>query len=81
MGIFQRNIIIQSQSADVVNSLYERGFGMLVLVVHSVYHRIQIMLMIGRQKRGQQREGTMVGFHRTFRLAVKTYYWEIGVAD
>ena len=62
MGIFQRDIIIQSLRADVVNSLYQSGFGLLVLVVHGVYHRIQIMLMIGHQKRWQQREGAMWRF-------------------
>lgn len=80
-GAFQRDIIIQSQSADVVNCLYQRGLGLLVLVVQGVYYGIQIMFMIGRQKRGQQGEGPMVGFCETFPLAFKTYDWKIGITN
>jgi hypothetical protein len=37
--------------------------------------------MIGDQKRGQQRERTMLWFYGTFSLAFKTDQREIGITD
>jgi len=81
VGIFQRNVIMQTQSADKVSGLHQRGFRMLILMVHGLGQSIQTMFMIGNQKRRQQRKGSMFRFYSAFSLTLKTDHREMVITN